>query len=69
MVSLRKGRAGIDHASFLDERKHDDAGDNAAVPVKVLPQGKLEILGGASHLPEVEPPDIVNKMLGRTFFS
>jgi len=37
--------------------------DNAAVLVKVLPQGKLEILEGAGHLPEVERPDIVNKML------
>jgi pimeloyl-ACP methyl ester carboxylesterase len=42
-------------------------GDNAAVLVKVLPQGKLEILDGAGHLPEVEGPDIVNKML-RDFF-
>lgn len=38
-------------------------GDNAAVLAKVLPQGKLEILDGAGHLPEVERPDIVNKML------
>jgi pimeloyl-ACP methyl ester carboxylesterase len=40
---------------------------NAAVLVKYLPQGKLEILDGAGHLPEVEAPDVVNKML-RDFF-
>ena len=39
------------------------ADENAAVLVKVLPQGRLEILDGAGHLPEVERPDIVNKML------
>jgi pimeloyl-ACP methyl ester carboxylesterase len=32
-----------------------------------LPQGKLEILEDAGHLPEVEKPDVVNKML-RDFF-
>ena len=41
--------------------------ENAAVLVKVLPQGKLEILEGVGHLPEVERPDTVNKML-RDFF-
>jgi pimeloyl-ACP methyl ester carboxylesterase len=41
--------------------------DNAAVLVKVLPQCKLEILDGVGHLPEVERPDIVNKLL-RDFF-
>jgi len=41
--------------------------ENAAVLVKALPQGKLEILDGAGHLPEVELPDTVNKML-RDFF-
>jgi pimeloyl-ACP methyl ester carboxylesterase len=41
--------------------------ENAAVLAKVLPQGKLEILDGAGHLPEIELPDIVNKML-RNFF-
>jgi pimeloyl-ACP methyl ester carboxylesterase len=41
--------------------------DNAAVLVKALPQGKLEILDGAGHLPEVELPDTVNRML-RDFF-
>ncbi len=41
--------------------------ENAAVLVKVLPQGKLEILDGVGHLPEVERPDVVNKML-RDFF-
>src|SRR6202165_3305366 len=41
--------------------------ENAAVLVKALPQGKLQILDGAGHLPEVELPDTVNKML-RDFF-
>jgi pimeloyl-ACP methyl ester carboxylesterase len=41
--------------------------ENAAVLVKALPQGRLEILDGAGHLPEVERPDVVNKML-RDFF-
>jgi len=41
--------------------------ENAAILVKALPQGRLEILDGAGHLPEVERPDIVNKML-RDFF-
>src|SRR4030088_2381276 len=40
---------------------------NAAVLIKQLPQGKLEILEDAGHLPEVEKPDVVNKML-RDFF-
>jgi pimeloyl-ACP methyl ester carboxylesterase len=40
---------------------------NAAVLIKQLPQGKLEILDGVGHLPEVEKPDLVNKML-RDFF-
>jgi pimeloyl-ACP methyl ester carboxylesterase len=37
--------------------------ENAAILIKVLPQGKLEILDGVGHLPEVELPDAVNKML------
>ena len=41
--------------------------ENAAVLIKLLPQGKLEILEDAGHLPEVEKPDVVNKML-RDFF-
>ena len=40
---------------------------NAAVLIKQLPQGKLEILEETGHLPEVEKPDVVNKML-RDFF-
>jgi pimeloyl-ACP methyl ester carboxylesterase len=42
--------------------------ENAAVLIKILPQGKLEILDGVGHLPEVELPEAVNKML-RDFFS
>lgn len=41
---------------------------NAAILVKVLKQGRLEILDGFGHLPEVEAPDTVNKLL-RDFFS
>jgi pimeloyl-ACP methyl ester carboxylesterase len=40
---------------------------NAAVLVNVLPQARLEIVDGAGHLPEVEAPDAVNRML-REFF-
>jgi pimeloyl-ACP methyl ester carboxylesterase len=40
---------------------------NAGVLSKHLPQGKLEILDGVGHLPEVEAPDVVNKLL-RAFF-
>jgi pimeloyl-ACP methyl ester carboxylesterase len=40
---------------------------NAAVLIRYLPQGKLEILDGVGHLPEIESPDVVNKML-REFF-
>jgi len=42
--------------------------ENAGILVKVVPQGKLEILDGAGHLPEVELPEKVNKLL-RDFFS
>ena len=41
---------------------------NALILVKVLKQGKLEILEGFGHLPEVETPDTVNTML-RDFFA
>lgn len=37
--------------------------ENAAILVKALPQGRLEVLDGAGHLPEVELPETVNKML------
>jgi pimeloyl-ACP methyl ester carboxylesterase len=40
---------------------------NAAVLAKVLPQARLDIVDGAGHLPEVEAPDAVNRML-REFF-
>jgi hypothetical protein len=38
-----------------------------AVLIKVLPEGKLEILHAVGHLPEVELREAVNKML-RDFF-
>ena len=49
------------------EDRVNPVGENAAILVKALPQGRLEILDGAGHLPEVERPDIINKML-RDFF-
>jgi pimeloyl-ACP methyl ester carboxylesterase len=41
---------------------------NAAILIKALPQGHLEVLEGYGHLPEVEAPEVVNGML-RTFFA
>ncbi|HSZ96940.1 MAG TPA: alpha/beta hydrolase, partial [Bradyrhizobium sp.] len=49
------------------EDRVNPVGENAATLVKALRQGRLEILDGAGHLPEVERPDIINKML-RDFF-
>jgi pimeloyl-ACP methyl ester carboxylesterase len=40
---------------------------NAALLTKALPQGRLEVLDGYGHLPEVEAPETVNRML-REFF-
>jgi pimeloyl-ACP methyl ester carboxylesterase len=40
---------------------------NAAILIKALPQGRLEVLDGYGHLPEVEAPDLVNAMLGQFF--
>ena len=36
---------------------------NAAVLLKLLPKARLEIVEGVGHLPEVEAPDVVNRML------
>ena len=41
---------------------------NAALLAKVLPHGKLVMMDGLGHLPEVEAPDAVNTML-REFFA
>ena len=41
---------------------------NAAILLKVLRNGKLEVLEGIGHLPEVEAPDVVNRLL-RDFFA
>ena len=41
---------------------------NAAILVRHLPQGRLEILEGYGHLPEVEAPETVNTML-KAFFA
>jgi pimeloyl-ACP methyl ester carboxylesterase len=40
---------------------------NAAILAKALPRGRLEVLEGYGHLPEVEAPDLVNRMLRRFF--
>jgi pimeloyl-ACP methyl ester carboxylesterase len=40
---------------------------NAAILIEALPQGRLEVLDGCGHLPEVEAPDIVNRMLKQFF--
>ena len=41
---------------------------HAAILLKVLRQGKLEVLEGIGHLPEVETPEVVNRLL-REFFA
>jgi pimeloyl-ACP methyl ester carboxylesterase len=41
---------------------------NAAILLKGLKQGRLEVLEGIGHLPEVEVPDVVNGLL-RDFFA
>jgi pimeloyl-ACP methyl ester carboxylesterase len=41
---------------------------NAALLAKAVPAARLEVLEGIGHLPEVEAPDIVNRML-RMFFA
>ena len=40
---------------------------NAALLAPLLPHGKLVMMDGIGHLPEVEAPDAVNKMLGEFF--
>lgn len=47
--------------------KVNPADKNADILIKVLKNGKLEKLDNIGHLPEVEAPDTVNKML-RDFF-
>lgn len=50
------------------EDKVNPTDKNAAILVKALPQGRLEVLEGYGHLPEVETPATVNKML-KAFFA
>jgi len=50
------------------EDKVNPMDKNAAILIKALPQGRLEVLEGYGHLPEVEAPDIVNRML-KDFFA
>ena len=40
---------------------------NAALLAKAVPHGKLVMMDGIGHLPEVEAPDEVNRMLGEFF--
>jgi pimeloyl-ACP methyl ester carboxylesterase len=40
---------------------------NAAILIKALPQGRLEVLEGYGHLPDVEAADLVNGMLAQFF--
>lgn len=49
------------------EDKVNPIAAHAAILIKSLPQGRLEILEGYGHLPEVEAPEIVNKMLKDLF--
>jgi len=49
------------------EDKVNPTDKNAAILVKALPQGRLEVLDGYGHLPEVEAPDTVNRMLKQFF--
>ena len=49
------------------EDRVDPIEENAAILIKLLPQGKLKIIDGVGHLPEVEFPETVNTML-REFF-
>jgi pimeloyl-ACP methyl ester carboxylesterase len=51
-----------------NEDKVNPLEKNAAVLIKALPQGRLEVLDGYGHLPEVEAPDVVNGMF-RQFFA
>jgi pimeloyl-ACP methyl ester carboxylesterase len=51
------------------EDKVNPLDKNAAILIKALPQGRLEVLDGYGHLPEVEAPDIVNRMLKQFFAS
>lgn len=49
------------------EDRVNPAERNAAILIKALPQGRLEMLQGYGHLTEVEAPEIVNRLL-REFF-
>ena len=49
------------------EDKVNPTDTNAAILVKALPQGRLEVLDGYGHLPEVETPETVNRIL-KAFF-
>lgn len=50
------------------EDKINPTDKNAAILIKALPQGRLEVLDGYGHLPEVETPETVNRML-KAFFA
>jgi pimeloyl-ACP methyl ester carboxylesterase len=50
------------------EDKVNPLDKNAAILIKALPQGRLDVLEGYGHLPEVETPETVNRML-KAFFA
>jgi pimeloyl-ACP methyl ester carboxylesterase len=50
-----------------NEDKVNPLDKNAAILIKALPRGRLEVLEGCGHLPEVEAPDVVNRMLDEFF--
>ncbi len=50
------------------EDRVNRAEDNADQLIRVLPRGRMERLEGLGHLPELEDPDTVNRLL-REFFS
>jgi len=45
------------------EDKVNPIATNAAVLAKAVPHARLDILDGIGHLPEVEAPDVVNRLL------
>ena len=50
-----------------NEDKVNPLDKNAAILIKALPRGRLEVLEGCGHLPEAEAPEVVNPMLDAFF--
>jgi hypothetical protein len=61
-------RKDVDGRDMLGYESAPNVHADAAILIKVFKHGKLEILDGFGHLPEVETPDTVKKML-RDFFA